>query len=97
MIESAPDDLTRSQLLEKQASLEIGYELFLLNQRFSNFRANQSDRRPPRLEGVEAAWARFRTQERLTPQDSRGGVLSLDPKTERIVSSTPRIKVFGLE
>lgn len=107
MAYGAKDKVILERLNERKASLEISYQLFLLNHDFINhlksrypvvaaFQSGDILSKGIPLETLSLEFKRLTETGKVPPTDSLGGLLSLDERG-RIRTSTEHEKVFGLD
>lgn len=92
LISGATDDRVREELTRKRESLYLAQYLADLNRSFGQFLLA----RPSARESLASRWKTFVRENGIALKDPWGGVLSLSD-AGKIVSSTPHVRVFGLE
>jgi hypothetical protein len=86
------DPLVKASLEKKRGDLFVGQYLYELTLSFAAFRSKHS------ALSVLGAWDAFRKESKLSVVDPWGGTLSVAVgEGDKVVSTTPHAKVFGLE
>lgn len=90
----SPDERVIEEIEIKQSSLQLSYELRRLNQLFDDYVLKVS--KTERVVEKKEIWNRFVTTNSIPLRDRWGGRIYLDD-SGRANSTTPRIKVLGLD
>jgi len=99
MIESERDPRAKEALIEKRKSLYLAQYLGEIERLFRDFLAREPAYRANHkvsASEMSSYWERFKRASKISTLDPWGGQVSIDA-SGRVKSSTPRIKVFGLE
>jgi hypothetical protein len=97
MMSGAFDDEEREKLRKKRDALLLSEFLFRLNLDFQDYLSRKARKSRVMHKGMEDVLERFLAEAGRPSADPVGGRLYWDPKAERIATTSPRIKVLGLE
>jgi hypothetical protein len=99
MIGAAKDERVKKELEAKRSSLFLSQYLYQLTDSFRGFLKQQPEYKNSTDFGVEKIrkyWNRYKREASVPNADPWGGIIRIDD-SGRVISSTPRQKVFGLE